>query len=229
MASKQELMEQFRKAQKELFPVATHKLRKHELAAGLAALEALKSGKSAPKEDVPVITTKAPRTITYEDDEVDDTVIRVPKAPPKRLTERSHLAEKEAYRASIGAPLKALARPGRPVTAPEPAPAPAPKPKPAPKPRRTTATALEEAAELFPGLASHAAAKGGKAVEEHDSGVYKLVKPNRGKGPSLPPVGSTIVMAGMAAPAPAPTATAAPAHKPHRCNCAHCDKRGTTE
>ena len=217
MASKQELLEQLRKAQKDLFPVAAGKMRKHEIARSLAALEAVRKGVAIPQDVPEAAPARGPRKIVTADEDVGDTIIHVPAPPRKMLKDTAPVAEKIAYRASIGAPAHTKTHPGRPAAeALPPTKAAEPKvPKKMGRPPKK-ATAFEEASELFPGLASHAAATGSQAVDEHDARVHKMVTPHRGHPPSIMKMQPGIVFAGSTAtpaPAPAPPAKAPAAKK----------------
>jgi len=164
MSSRKELLEQLRAAQKEMFPIAPGKLKKHEIA---LALESIKSGiqtaKSAPPK-VPAKPGRAPREVKIADVLAGDSVIQMPEPPAKRITERSSKAEVAAYRASLGPP-------------PERVPPP-PKAKPAPK-KKKVAIADPATDNPFPAVASHAAASPGAVVDEDDPRAAKIVR----KGP----------------------------------------------
>ena len=170
MASRRELLEQLRAAQKEMFPIAPGKLKKHEIA---LALESIKSGiqtaKSAPPK-VPEKPGRAPREVKIADVLAGDSVIHMPEPPAKRLVKTSTKAEVAAYRESLG-------------------PAPERVPKPPPKrvnnpggPRgRPKKVAIADPAtdNPFPAVASHAAASPGAVVDEDDPRAAKIVR----KGP----------------------------------------------
>ena len=168
MASRRELEEQIRAAQRELFPVAVSKMRKHELAMAVESLTAgtLAARSATPKPPAP--KGRSPREVRIADVVAGDSIIHVPEPPKKRITDKATKAELAAYRESIGAPL---------TRAPVPEEKRIPKPKPAPKPKKAkTGPPVDNP---FPSVASHAAAAPDTAVDEDDPRASRIVR----KGP----------------------------------------------
>lgn len=166
MASRRELEERLRAAQRELFPVAPSKLRKHELALAIESLEAgtLAARSATPKE--PAKKGRSPREVRIADVVAGDSIIHVPEPPKKRITNASKKEEVLAYRESLGAPLT------RGPVAEEKR---IPKPKAAPKPKKR-ATADDPTDNPFPSVASHAAAAPGPVVDEDDPRASRIVR-----------------------------------------------------
>lgn len=167
MASRRELEEQIRAAQRELFPVAVSKMRKHELAMAVESLTAgtLAARSATPK--VPAAKGRSSREVRIADVVAGDSIIHVPEPPKKRITDKATKAELAAYRESIGAPLTRAPMPEKRI----------PKPKPAPKPKKAKAEPPVD--NPFPSVASHAAAAPGPVVDEDDPRASRIVR----KGP----------------------------------------------
>ena len=173
MASRRELEEQIRAAQRELFPVAVSKMRKHELAMAVESLAAgTLAARSAPPK-VPAAKGRSSREVRIADVVAGDSIIHVPEPPKKRITDKATKAELAAYRESIGAPL---------TRGPVPEEKRIPKPKPAPKEKRPPGRPKKAEPPVdnpFPPVASHAAAVTDTAVDEDDPRASRIVR----KGP----------------------------------------------
>lgn len=193
-ATRYELQLAMKQAFDRIIPKAASTLKKDDMAHALKALQvaadyAEKTPKKPYKETV--------RAIPVKEETVEETTIKVPSVPARKVTQKSTPAEKAAAAAAIGAStvtrqvIRADKKPTaktRKVTIVEEPPTPTPAPAPA-------APAPAPVASAVPVVEDDTDPKAARIVRAHKS-------------------------------AAAPVVEVAP-KKIHRCNCLFCDKKGT--